>query len=242
MSAYVTPAAAPYVVRPGVDLVVRMTVLLRATEAAPSGISAVSLQLYNGTTAVGAPIVASIDGAGPAYVATLPGSLTSGEAPSESWYVLWSYTIGGVVYQFRRLVRLVLIETSPTVTSSELSAQYPDLVASLRASAADLRVDLAEAWEDLDRDLFEHGVDLHRVFDPRHLARLHMTRAAGIRYAKAAASTRDERMLERSRELADEYRDLMERSALYDLDSDGAADTKRRATTEAEWWRERRGG
>jgi hypothetical protein len=236
VSLYVTPGAAPYVLRPGVAAVVRQTVLLRATEAAPSGVTAVSVQVYDADgAAVGSAITAAIDGAGPAYVATIPALTTTGADPSDRWSALWSYTIGSTVYEFRRVVRLVAVEVSPTVTSVELSAEYPDLTASLRASAADLRADLAEAWEDLDRDLWDAGVDLHRVFDPRHLARPHMVRAAHLRYAKAASSTRDDQMLDRARELADEYRDLLMRRAGYDSDSDGAMDTARRSTT-AEWW------
>lgn len=236
MSTYVTPGATPYVLRPGVAATVRHTVLERATEAAPSGVSAVTVQVYDATgTAAGSAVVAALDGAGPAYVASIPGTTTTGATPSDRWSAIWTYTIGGVDYQFRRLVRVVAVEVSPTVTSSELSAEYPDLTASLRASAADLRADLAEAWEDLDRDLWEMGVDLHRVYDPRHLARPHMVRAAHLRYAKAAGSTRDDQMLERARELADEYRDLLARRAGYDSDSDGAMDTARRSTT-AEWW------
>lgn len=236
MSLYVTPAAAPYVIRPGVAATVRQTVLERATETAPSGVSAVTVQVYDAEgAAVGSAVTATLDGVGPAYVATIPALTTTGADPSDRWSAIWSYTIGGAVFLFRRLIRLVAVEVSPTVTSTELSAEYPDLSASLRASAADLRADLAEAWEDLDRDLWERGVDLHRVFDPRHLARPHMTRAAHLRYAKAASSTRDDQMLDRARELRDEYRDLLTLRAGYDSDSDGAMDTARRSTT-AEWW------
>jgi hypothetical protein len=236
VTAYVTPAAAPYVIRPGVAAVVRQTVLERATEAAPSGVSAVTVQVIDAEgVAVGSAITAALDGAGPAYVATIPALTTTGADPSDRWSAVWPYTIGGTVYLFRRVVRLVAVEVSPTVTSTELSAEYPDLSASLRASAADLRADLAEAWEDLDRDLWERGVDLHRIFDPRHLARPHLVKAAHLRYAKAASSTRDEQMLDRARELRDEYRDLLAMRAGYDSDSDGAMDTARRSTT-AEWW------
>lgn len=243
MSLYVTPGAVPYVVRPGVDAVLRHTVLLRSTEAAPGSVTLVTAQPRDAAgDPIGPALTATLDGAGPAYVVTLPGATTAGQAVTDSGSVLWSYTIGGVVYQFRRLLRIVLVEVTPTVISTELAAEYPDLMASLRASAADLRADLAEAWEDIERDLFEHGVDIHRVYDPRHLARPHLVKAASIRYAKAGGSTRDEGMVDRARELADEYAELMERSGLYDLDSDGVADSKRRMTTDAHWSTMRRGG
>lgn len=231
MLEFVTPNAAPYNLIPGAAAVIRQTVLIRSTEALPDDIDAVTVQVFDGATAVGSAITAAIDGAGPAYIATIPDTTTSGEAPATaSWSAVWSYTIDGVVYQFRRLIRLVRIVVSPTVTSTELSTEYPDLIASLRATAAILRTDLAEAWEDLDRDLWEHGVDLHKVYDPRALARLHMTKAAHIRYAKSGATTRDELMLERAGELADEYKELLTRPALYDADSDGAADGMQRGT------------
>jgi len=232
---YVTPGARPHVLVPGRAATLSHTVLVAATEVAPDDVSAVTLQLQQHGENVGSAITAALDGSGPAYVADVPGSLTTGEAAGDGWAALWSYTIDGVVYVFRRLVRLVRVEVTPTVTSSELSAEYPDLVASLRASLADLRADLAEAWEDLDRDLWEHGVDVHRVFDPRALARLHMIRAAGLRYSKAGSSGRDEMIMDRAAALNDEYAELLKRPALYDLDSNGAADTKQRSTSMMPW-------
>lgn len=244
MADFVTPNAAPYNLRPGVAAEVRCTVLDRATETIPSPITSVTVQVYRGTDTVGAAVTAALDGAGPAYVATIPGSTTTGEAPAtSSWSAVWSFTIDGAVYEFRRLIRLVQTIVYPTVTSTELSTEYPDLTASLRATAADLRTDLAEAWEDLDRDLWEHGVDLHKVFDPRALARLHMVRAAHLRYAKAGSSTRDELMLDRATELAEEYQELLTRSTLYDSNSDGAADSMQRSTEAMGWdWVMRRRG
>lgn len=232
---FVTPSAVPYVLRPGIEATLTHTALLRSTEALPASISAVTVQMYEGVTAVGSAITASLDGAGPAYTATLPAATTTGKTPSSEWSAVWTYTIDGIDYTFRRMVRLVRVMVHPTVTSTELSTEYPDLVASLRTSAAALRTDLAEAWEDLDRDLWERGVDLHRVFDPRALARLHMVRAAHLRYAKAASSTRDELMMDRAGELDGEYEGLLKRSALYDADSDGAADTMQRAVQDGNW-------
>jgi hypothetical protein len=184
---------------------------------------------------VGGPIIAAIDGAGPAYIATIPGASTAGEPVAAGWLAVWTYTIGGVAVPFRRMVRLVVVEVCPTVTSAELLADYPDLGGSLIAGAADLRADLATAWEELDRDLAEHGVDLHRIMDPRTLARAHKLRASALRYSKVGASTQDPDLMTRAREIRDEYDDHLRRTLLYDADADGAADSKQRMTSADGW-------
>lgn len=232
---YTTPSATPHVIRPGVDAVVRHTVLLAATEAAPSGITSVTVQLYKNGTAVGSPIAAALDGAGPAYVATIPGADTTGEAVADGWLALWTYTISGAAVPFRRLVRLVVAEVHPTVTSTELLADYPDLGGSLIADAAALRADLATAWEELDRDLGEHGVDLHRIMDPRTLARAHKMKAAALRYAKVGAATQDPDLMSRAAEIREMYDEHLRRTLLYDANADGAADTKQRMTSADGW-------
>jgi hypothetical protein len=62
-----------------------------------------------------------------------------------------------------------------------------------------------------------------------------MIRAAGLRYSKAGSSGRDEMIMERAAALHDEYAELLKRPALYDLDSNGAADTKQRSTSMMPW-------
>ena len=232
---YVTPTATPHVIRPGVATTVRHTVLLRDTEAAPGSISSVTVQLSKDGVAKGAAVTAALDGAGPAYVATIPGATTAGEDVTPGWLAVWAYTIAGVAVPFRRLVRLVVAEVYPTVTSTELLADYPDLGGSLIAGAADLRGDLATAWEELDRDLAEHGVDLHRIMDPRTLARAHKLRAAALRYAKVGASTQDPDLQMRASQLRDEYDEHLRRTILYDQDGDGATDSKQRMTSADGW-------
>jgi hypothetical protein len=221
--------SSPVIVVPGRDTRLRGRLLLAATEAAPT-FTGVTFELLAAGAVVAGPYAAVIEGSGPWYGYTVPGAATAALVPGDGYGVLerWTPSAAPPVI-VRRLARVVAFEVLPSVTSEELTEDYPDLAAALRTSVSDLRKDLARAWERLREDLESAGIDVYKLADPRSLATLHKLKAARLRYAKFGATNADEGATSRAAELAEEYGEVMRRAFRIDADNSGTENTFKEA-------------
>lgn len=236
---FIAPDTAPHRIIRGADTIITHRVYLEADETAPAvTASSCEVQVMDDTgTDVGSALTPSWDASTATLSVTVPGSSTTGETLGRgAWAALWTVvaTEGSQVHQRRaRLVRRVV---APTLLTSELTSRYPELE-NIRTSA-ELRTGIAEAHEDLARDLEARGILLDQITDPSWRHRAHHLRAAAGEYHKAATDTQDDAFGRRAESLMAQYLEALDAGIPYDEDQDGDEDTaQEQAADDGYFWR-----
>ncbi len=91
-------------------------------------------------------VVAAISGGGTLSYAHSAGQLGTSLNLGEGYIQEWSVTISGEVFEFRRMVSLVLKRLYPVITDLDLTSTYSDLEAIRPSSLSSYQKYIDEAW------------------------------------------------------------------------------------------------
>ena len=192
--------------------------------------SAGTLTLYAGSKLILDAVAVTSAGAPTSH--TLAAGSTTDETLSDTWLEVWSLTIGGTVYAFRRDAYLVRHVLYPTITDTDLIELHSDLAALRDADQSSYETQRGAAWTRVQHRLIAAGRRPELVLSSWALREYHRALALEVIFADFASSTGDGRY----RELAEHYRDAAEvewgRLPLrYDADEGGTEDTGDRAAS-----------
>jgi len=190
--------------------------------------SAGTLTLYAGSKLILDGVAVTSPGAPTSH--TLAAGLTTNEALSDSWLEMWTLTIGGTAYTFRRDAYLVRHVLYPTITDTDLLELHSDLAALRDADQSSYETQREAAWARVQHRLIVAGRRPELVLSSWALRELHRALTLEIIFADFASSTGDGRY----RELAEHYRAAADvefgRLPLrYDSDEGGTEDANDRA-------------
>lgn len=236
---YIAPDTETHRIIRGVDTSITHRVYLEADETVPT-ITAASCeaQVYDHAgSAVGSALSVSWNAGTATLSATVPGTDTGGEDLGNGWWsVVWTVDGAEGAQDHQRRARLIRRLAPPTLLSEELNDRYPEL-GNIRTTA-ELREGIAEAYEDLQRDLAARGVLIDQITDPAWRHRAHYLRAAAHEYGKAARDQQDDAFSATRDELMQAYHGALDDGIPYDGDEDGDEDTHQEHATDDRWfWR-----
>ena len=135
---------------------------------------------------------------GPPASTTLSSALTASASLSDAWLELWSLTIGGQAYTFRRAGFLVRHAFYPTINDDDLTDRDGDLLNLVAGLETSLEKYRETARKKIERDLLRKGRRPWLIFDSYELSDAHIhlslhyfyreqhTQANDSRYADAA--------------------------------------------------------
>lgn len=195
--------------------------------------SAATLTLYEGSTKRLDAVAATT--LGPPATYDLLAATTSAGSLGDDWLEVWALTIGGVVYEFRREMYVVVDVLYPHITDTDLTDRHPELSA-LRSTGYEAERDAAFAF--IERKLIGMGRRPQLIISGWALIDVHTFKTLELIFRGFHGSTGDGRYAE----LEQRYRDLFD-SAFesltfrYDLDEDGVAtgDTEQAAARPTMW-------
>lgn len=235
---YIAPDTETHRIVRGVDTDVTHRVYL-ADESIPTIVAGSSQAVvYDGAgDAVTSALSVTWTSSTATLTATVPGADTTGATLAASpWSIQWTVGDGSTTEVHERRARLVRRVVPPALLSDDLTDRYPELAD--HRTTADLREDIAEAWDDLQTDLEVRGVLVDQITSPAWLYRAHYLRAGHAVYGKLAEDSGDERWGMRSRELGEHYRAHLSDGIPYDADQDDVEDTAQATASDERWfWR-----
>jgi hypothetical protein len=142
---------------------------------------------------------------GPPASYTLLAATTADEALNNAWLELWTLTIGGVVYTFRRPGFLVRHAYYPTITDTDLTDRDSDLLSLLATGDTTLQKYREAARQRIERDLLRKGRRPWLIFDSYDLADAHIALALSYTYRDQANKIGDGRYREEAERRLKEY-------------------------------------
>lgn len=185
--------------------------------------SAGTLTLYAGSKTLLDEV--SVTAAAPSTYSLLAAT-TADESLSDRWLEVWTLTIGGTDYTFRRSAYLVRHVLYPVITDTDLTAHHSDFADLRDPDQSSYETQRTKAWHDLQTWLIGRGRRPQLVLDSWALRNWHIYQTLHLVFLDFSLSTGMDR---RYRELADHYREMADdaRDTLvlrYDEDEDGIAD------------------
>jgi|3_EtaG_2_1085321.scaffolds.fasta_scaffold00262_31 hypothetical protein len=193
--------------------------------------SAGTLTLYAGSKLILDGV--AVTSAGSPTSHTLAAGSTTGEGLSDSWLEVWSLTIGGTVYTFRRDAYLVRHVLYPSITDTDLIGLHSDLAALRDSDQSSYQTQREAAWTRVQRRLIKAGRRPELVLNSWALAEYHLLLTLQIIFADFALSTGDARYSQMSAEYRDAAKAEFDELPLrYDADEGGTEDDGDRAAAE----------
>lgn len=175
---------------------------------------------------------ASASALGPPATYTLPAATTADEALSDQYLEVWSVTIGGANYTFRRAGHLVRTAFYPTITDTDLTDRDSDLLNIVPASVTNLSQWRESARKRIERDLLRKGRRPWLIFDAYELTDAHIALSLHLFYRDQHIAIGDGRYKEAAAEYLEEYNEAM--SAVnfrYDTNETGTIDEEERVSS-----------
>lgn len=182
--------------------------------------SAVALTLYAGSRVVLDEVAAVA--AAPSTYALLAASVPTTEALSDRWLELWTATIAGVDYTFRREAFLVRDVLHPVITDEALTIGRHRELSALLGAGETYAGARAEAWILVNRELLNRGSRPHLIMGSSALREVHVLQTLVLIFTDFESSVGDGRYAT----LADDYRSQLVEAwskvtVTYDEDEDG---------------------
>lgn len=213
------PTAYPDVLARGRQNTLRGT--LQYAGAAPT-ISAATLKLYkpDGTEISGISVALATNVA----TATVPASSLPDTLPlGEGYRELWTFTIGGIDYQYERTAALARIQLSPALIDSVVLARVPSFARTIGASTSQGFMD--QAWEQIIRAILKAGHLSYLIRTPDALRECHLLLTLALGYEAAAAGSDTPQYAAAAARYRDQYKaEWNSISWQLDYDNDGAVD------------------
>ena len=150
-----------------------------------------TLTLTDGAETILSAVAATSLGPPAAY--SLLAATSQARGLSERWLEVWSLTIGGVVYTFRRSGYLVRHAFHASITDTDLTALHADLLDLLPSGTTDLSAYRSRAAEKIERDLIKKGRRPHLIFDSWALLDAHVALTLHYIFRDFASSIGDGR-------------------------------------------------
>jgi len=174
---------------------------------------------------------ASATSLGPPAAYTLPAATTEDEGLSDLYLEVWSVTIGGTDYTFRRSGHLVRHAFYPTITDTDLTDRDSDLLNIVPASVTDLSKWREGARKRIERDLLRKGRRPWLIFDSYELSDAHIALSLHLFYRDQHIAIGDGRYKEAAAEYLGEYNEAMASIAFrYDTNETGDIDEEERTS------------
>lgn len=171
---------------------------------------------------------------GPPASTTLSAALTSSESLSEAWLELWTLTIGGQPYTFRRSGFLVRHAFYPTITDTDLTDRDGDLLNLVDGIETSLEKYRETARKKIERDLLRKGRRPWLIFDSYELSDAHIHLSLHYFYREQHTQANDSRYAEAAQYHWDRYvAEFGQVSFRYDDDESGAIDGDETTPTSA---------
>jgi hypothetical protein len=164
---------------------------------------------------------------------------TSAESLSDGWRVVWTATVGGVVYTFGNEAMLVRQPLAPVLADADLFTRVSSLDPSGTTpitSLADYQAYRDEAWIEIQQRLIQEGNRPALVLSPTALRGAHLELTLALIFEDL--STRlNEAYEARAQQYRRQYHDAWRRLTFrYDADEDGAIDDTRRRRGHGTLW------
>jgi hypothetical protein len=179
----------PRIVERGIAASLTMPVYSAAgVEQTPS---AATVRITDGAEVVIDTVAATSLGPPAAY--SLLAATSQARGLSERWLEVWSLTIGGLPYTFRRSGYLVRHAFHPSITDTDLTALHADLLDLLPSGTTDMSAYRTRAAEKIERDLIKKGRRPHLIFDSWALLDAHVALSLHYVFRDFASSIGDGR-------------------------------------------------
>ncbi len=216
----IVPHQLPRIVERGVATTLSLDVLSAASVQQTASAGMVTVKL--GSVVI---VDAAAVSVGPPATYSLLASATSGEGLSDAYLEVWSLTIGGTPYVFRRPGYLVRHVFFPTIGDSDLTDRDSDLLEILPTAETTLEKYREAARKKIERDLLRKGRRPWLVFDSYDLVDAHIALTLSYIYRDLHTKIGDGRYKEEYEARQKEYqRELGSASFRYDGNESGSID------------------
>lgn len=164
---------------------------------------------------------------------------TSAESLSDGWRVVWTATVGGVVYTFGNEAMLVRQPLAPVLADADLFTRVSSLDPSGTTpitSLSNFQAYRDEAWIEIQQRLIQEGNRPALVLSPTALRGAHLELTLALIFEDL--STRlNEAYEARAQQYRRQYHDAWRRLTFrYDADEDGAIDDTRQRRGHGTLW------
>lgn len=222
------PHQLPRIVERGVDQTITLDV--RASDGTQQTASAGTLTITDGARVL---VSASAVTVGPPASYALAGSLTADGPLSDALLEVWSLTISGVPYVFRRAGYIVRHAFHPTIGDSDLTDRDSDLLSILPSGETTLEKYREAARQRLERDLLRKGRRPWLIFDSYDLFDAHVALSLALFYRDASMKLGDGRYTDEHTARMTEYEHELGRvSFRYDSAESGVIDDETPAASQ----------
>lgn len=151
---------------------------------------------------------------------SLPSTLTLGEGYQE----VWSFTVGGVVYEYTRPAALARYHLVPALAQSDVSARQPALSRNLGAGIT-IQSFMDQAWEQVIRGLLSGGHLPYLIRTPDALRECHLLLTLALACEAMALGASNEAYAKLAKTYRDDYKAAWNAvSWQTDYDHDGKVD------------------
>lgn len=168
---------------------------------------------------------ASATSLGPPASYSLLAATTTSRSLSDRWLEIWSMTISGSPYVFRRPAYLVRHAFFPTITDTDLTNRHAELDNLIGTNLDDFSTYREAAREKIERRLIKKGRRPHLIFDSWALFDLHLALTLHLIFRDWASSIGDGRYTQLTEEYRLEYeREWEALTFRFDDDEGGTID------------------
>lgn len=222
---YSVRVTVPDVLQGGRDNVIALEVQHDGATVHPSS---GTLTLYaQGTTPVVTAAATSFSGGRSHY--TVPAAAldtsTAGVDFGDGWLEEWALTISGTVYTWTRPAALAKRPISPSVTDTDLLAEYPDLANYWGSGRTNAQTFIDSSWEDIVRRWLREGGAWWPIASPYVFFEAHRELTLSKLWRYIGKSDGNEIFVDLSEKHQREYnRQFQTIATQYDRDQDGRVD------------------